>query len=352
LVGQTTAGQKLADVADVSAAKDITKVIAPTAGANKTRFGNMAKDVAPRLASEPGMGAWTRTGLGQKVTARFDEAASALDDAADARLKGRPIPTKPIVYGLLEERAKLTAPAMEGTLPSRETRTRTSSLVDSQGRPITVESQHAMPIGEDVVPGPNSVRVGQIDRAIKEVKALGPVASYDAIKTIRQAYDGPAKAKYSPSLTADYLSKQGEASGAADVTSVLRDKLGQADPATAVANKEFAFWKKTKDVLDATEEVERTRPNLVRQLATRFTGAVIGEGSGGTLGATIGVLLAPVADAVLSAAPTYKVMLARGLDDLSTALKTGDVPKIEAVIRRLRAMAVAAAAGKQKDKIQ
>ncbi len=203
------------------------------------------------------------------------------------------------------------------------------------------------PLGKNVIPEPNRPHAQAITQALKEVRALGPMAPYDSLRKIRQAWDVPARQQYVPSLTQDFLKKTGESKGAADVTGVLRDVLSFADPKTAAANKEYALWRKADDVMKATEEVERTRPKVGRQIAARFAGATVGEAAGGGLGAAIGVILGPIVDGVINAGPTVKILTARSLTNLSTALRSGDTAAIETALKRLRALnVVAGAAGR------
>jgi hypothetical protein len=331
----------LAELADKGAAKRVVDVIAPKVGANKTRFGNMAADVAPAIAEEPGLNAISRSSLGQKVSGRLAEAETALDEAADARNAGRAYTTKPIIDALLEKRRALTAEPVEGSLPERATSSRLSPILDERGKPIEVVKQKAQAIGEDVVPSPNASRVAQIDKAIAELKQLGPIARYESIRRVRQAYDGPAKAVYSPAVTADYMTAQGSKLGAADVTGTLRDKLATYDPKTAKANADYSIWRKANDVLEAAEEVERTRPTVGRKIAARFGGAVAGEAAAGSVGAAIGVLLGPIVDGALSTGVTTKVITARALTALAKALRSGDAGAIESALKPVRAASVA-----------
>src|SRR5207247_10371873 len=118
------------------------------------------------------------------------------------------------------------------------------------------------PLGADVVPGPNAARVAVIDQAVDELRQLGPEARYEPIRRIRQAYDSQAKTVYSPSVTADYLKAHGGKLGAADGTGTLREGLARWDPKTAAANSQYSLYRTANDVLEATAEVERTRPKV------------------------------------------------------------------------------------------
>jgi len=182
--------------------------------------------------------------------------------------------------------------------------------------------------------------VAQIDKAIAEVEQLGPMARYEAIRRIRQAYDGPAKAVYNPSLTADFLTAQGSKFGAADVTSVLREHLANFDPKTAEVNKGYALWKKADDVMQAAEETERVRPTVGRKIVASGFGTVVGEKAGGTLGAILGYTIGPMVDDILRASPTLKVVTARALTELAEALRKGQPEVAITRIKLLKSLAL------------
>lgn len=319
----------IADMLDAGAASRYTDVMAPKVGANKTRFGNKAAEVAPELAKNPEMSAMSREGLHGNVQAALERATQGLDAAADARLSARTFDTKPIIQDLLKKRAELTAQSVEATGISYQD--------------ITVDGKHATtwvkdrgPIGKDVVPGPNAARVSQIDQAIREIQQLGPEARYESLRRIRQAYDGPAKAKYNSAVTADYLKAQGGASGAADVTGVLREHLAQFDPETAKANGEYHLYKTANDVLTATQEVERTRPRVGRQIMARLTGATVGGQAGGVTGAAAGYVLGPVVDAAIGSGMTTQLKTAQLMTKLAGAIRSGDMSAVNALIDKLR----------------
>ena len=89
--------------AETGAATRVAEVMAPKVGPNKTRFGNMAEQVAPEVAksltTEPRM--WTREALHGHVQTKLGEAEAALDAAANARLAARTFNTKPLIDALL-----------------------------------------------------------------------------------------------------------------------------------------------------------------------------------------------------------------------------------------------------------
>ena len=338
----TGAREAAASGLEAGAARRVADVMTPKVGANKTRLGNRAAQVAPEIAANPEMAAWSRTGLHSKVGASLDDAARALDDAADARLAAATFDTEPIIQGLLEKRRLLTAETVEGSRPipallGAGGRPTPSGLVrdipSGQMRPPLVKS--ARPIGTDVVPGPNAARVAAIDQAIEEIRHLGPVARYEPLRRIRQAYDQPAKVKYNPSLTADYLKQQGGASGAADVTSVLRDQLAKMDPQTAAANAQYSLMKTADDVLEAAAEVERARPRVGRQIMARLTGSVVGGQAAGATGAAAGYILGPIVDAAMNAGLTTQLQTAQLMTRIAAVIRRGDLDQLNSLIGSL-----------------
>lgn len=315
-----------ADALDRGATDRVADVMSPKVGRNKVRFGTMAEQVAPEIVKDPEMlNAWSRAGLHDNIGDRLTAAEQALDQAANNRVGARTFPTKPIIDDLLAKRKQFTAEAVEGSTIPRQTQTRTSSILNTSGQPIDVVEPQTTPIGQDVVPAPRQTRVAQIDQAISELRQLGPVTRYEPLRRIREAYDQVARVKYAPSITADFLAKQGEASGAADVTGVLRERLAAADPATAAANAEYSVARRASDVLDATAEVERTRPRVGRQIVTRALTTLIGEHAAGAPGAIVGYVLAPIADAAMNSGVTTKLKTARAMANFATAIRRGDV---------------------------
>lgn len=311
--------QALADAADTKATANVVDVIAPKVGANKTRFGNMAQQVAPEIARDTtGI---SRAAVADSVAGKLEDASAALDDANDARLNGKSYPTKPVLDALAAKRGRLTSQAVQG-----------SQFTPQSGvnRP---------PIGQDVVPAPNAARVAQIDQAASEVKALGSVASYEALRRVREAYDGPAKAIYSPAMTADYMTAQGGKLGAADVTGALREHLATLDPNTATANADYSLWKKASDVLAAAEETDRVRPTVGRSIMARGLGAATGGATGGVMGSIVGATVGPLVERMVTGvSPAIKLVVARQLATLADAIHAGDIGRVKATLNTVQKM--------------
>ena len=339
----------LAERLERSAVTRLTDVMTPKVGPQKLRFGTKAQKIAPALLREPGLTAFSVEGLQTKIHGGFEQATTALDQVADARLTVRTFDMAPLVRDLVARRQQLVAAPVEGSrlVPGRAGPGGTVPLVRGRdpktqrfmrrpvieapvvrdipsGRMKPAPATFERPIGQEVVPAPNRARVAQLDEAIREVKTLGPVARYEPLRRIRQAFDAPAKAVYNPSITQDFMAKMGEKLGAADVTSVLREHLAQFDPATATANARYSLYKAANDVIEATMETERSRPRIGRRLVAAAAGAVAGAQAGGGLGAVAGVTLGALIERAVHLAPTLQISVARRLAAAADQIRAGN----------------------------
>lgn len=330
---------RAATALEEGAASRVASVMRPTVGANKTRFGNMAETVAPDIAANPDLSAWSREGLHAKVQQGLSAAEDGLNAAADARLSARSFATQPIIDDLIAKRARLTSVSEEASSVTPKTTSRTSPILDARGQPITTDTTTAVPAGSDQVPAPNSARVAQLNQAIGELKGLGPTAKYESLRRIREAYDGPARAVYNPSVTTDFLKVQGEKLGAADITGTLRDALAKMDPQTASANAEYSLYKTANDVLDATAEVERTRPAVGRRMIARLTATTVGGQTAGAAGAVAGFVFGPALESALGSGFTTKIQTAQLMTRLAAAIRTGDEGSVATITSQLKRLA-------------
>lgn len=342
----------VAEGLQAGAEERVASVMSPAGQSKvKVRMGNTAADVAPTLLTEPGLtSAWSREGLRANVGAAFQEATAALDAVHDARLSARTFKTQPLIDSLLAKRRLLTSEAVEGSGVGYQ-------QITVGGKPVTLWSKATGAAGADVVPGPNAPRVAQIDQAIAELRRLGPDARYEPLRVMRAAYDIPAEVTYNPSVTADFLTKQGGARGAADVTGTLREFLAGHEPATAAANARYSVLKSANTVLEATAELERVRPAVGRRIMTAFLGGMGGTALAGVPGMVGGAILAPIVDATVSAGVTTKLQTARLMTELATAIRNNNpraaasvgarlrrqVPQLGSLLEQLRAPAPAGA---------
>lgn len=301
----------------------VTQVISPrsTAAIGK-RMGARAAEIAPELVvnlTEEGA-PLTRGGYHRQIRGQLAAAEAGLDEAADLRLGARTVETQPLIDALLEQRRTLTAEAVEGSQVPRQ------AAHAPGGGPL--------PIGENVVPGPNMARVGVIDQAIAELRQLGAFTRYDPLRVIRQAYDGMAKIIYNPSMTADFLRHQGAALGASDVTGTLRRALGRMDPGTAAANQTYSLWRTADEVMTAAAELERVRPKVGRLLMARLAG-IMGGSQAGLGGIVTGYLGAPLVDAALASGATTQLKIAQLMQRLATTIRQGNVQQANGLLQTL-----------------
>ena len=291
----------------------VATVAAPQIGANKVRIGNDAAKVAPGLLERGLTDVWSREGLHDNVKAGLEVAGKKLDDAAASRPSWRGYETREVIAALEKKKAEVQGEAIQASKWPR--------AKDDKGQPVTE------PYGKSQTAAPERARVAAIDKAINEIRALGPTAKYDALRDLRAGWDLEAKPVYSGAVTPEYIANRSRQMGAADVTGAIREFLASKDPATAVANAEWAFFKKAKAVLDATEEVERTRPNRGGKIMSRVAGSIIGSRAAGAIGGVAGYMLAPAAEVSIGMGVTTKLKMATQLDNLATAIRTGNASK-------------------------
>lgn len=314
----------LADVADRVATEKMADAIAPKVGRQKQRFGNMATEVSAGpegnpeagLLRRPEMNALSRAGLQAKVESAFEDAKQALDAAHDARNPATArFPTKSVVDALTAERQKLVAEPIEGNKIGYQ-------RITVEGKPATTWIQNKGPIGQEVVPPQNQAAYNALSTAIDNVTKLGPMASYDDLRTLRMAWDKSAEKIYTPSVVQDFLTARDEGLSWSKASGQMRDFLAAKDPTTAKANADYSLLRRAHDVLAVTEETERTRPHRGSQMVMSGVGALAGSHYG-SAGIVAGALLGPAVDAAMTSGVTTKITTARLLASLSDALRTG-----------------------------
>lgn len=194
------------------------------------------------------------------------------------------------------------------------------------------EADVAGPLGQSVIPQSSQPRANQIRRAIAEIQSLGPAASYESLRRLRASHDKVAKTRYSPSMTDDYLSKAGEAEGAADAAAALRETMAIGEPESAAANQTYALWKKASDVLEAAEQTERATPKVLRGILSRGAGATAGAITGGGWGAVLGALIMGGVEKAAASGVTTKVIASRQLARIADALKAGKQAELRSAL--------------------
>jgi len=306
-----------ANVISKIAQNKAVEVMAPQVGSNKARFGKEASKLAQTLMDRGLSSKWSREGFHKAVIDALDEASLKLDEAADAR-PVRTYSTKEILDALEAKKAQIQSQPLDATKATRTFDKR--YMGDPKG---IVE-----PFGTATNAPTLDPRVAQIDEAIARFKTLGEDVSYEAVRKLRAGYDLEARAFYHPSTTQDYIRNMSRQSGAADVTGALREFLAGKDPVTAKANAEWSLLRRAKDVLDATEEVERSRPKAGRRIMSRVAGSVAGSEIAGLAGAMAGWLLAPAADVSIGMGVTTKLKWANTLDAVAKAIRAGNQPAV------------------------
>lgn len=326
--------ESLAERAETAATRQFVDVVAPKVGPKKSAFGMMAEHAAPRAQRDPAFAnVYSRAGYELKANEGLRQAQMALDSAEDARLAARSFPAQPLIDRLEQQANALTARALEADLPTRRRVTRVSEIRDASGQPILVEEAGPPePFGADQVSAANKPRVDAIRRAIKEVKGLGPLVSYEAIRTLRQAWDVLARAVYTADNPAK-LTLEAQARGAADITAAMREYLSERETGgkaqTAQAYADYSFHRDLVDALKTTEQTERQRPTVGRRIGTALTGAAVGSTTGKPSVALSAALLAPVVDQLLTVGYTAmaKVAMGRWLRGFADAVRGGDVSR-------------------------
>lgn len=288
---------------------------------------------------------------GKKADPKLEALAEAMAEAWDGQrfdfdLVSQAALRKTGLRKTTDLRSPITMPHMEKY--PREVVSRFFPEDFSDGAPLDLGMPQVIkegrPLGRNVVPAPNSARVAMIDQAIADIKRLGPVARYEPIRTLRQAYDEPAKAVYSPAVTPDFLKAKGSANGAADVTGVLREALAKWDPETAQANAQYSLYRSADDVLKATAEVERTRPKVGRQIIARMTGTILGGQQAGLAGAAVGYVAGPIVDSALASGMTTQLKTAALMQRLATAIRKGDVGFVNSLTSQIKRLGATAGA--------
>jgi hypothetical protein len=156
---------------------------------------------------------------------------------------------------------------------------------------------------------------------------------------LRIAWDDGAQAVFTP-ITADNFQAVRQAGhGWADARTALNEEIVRTHPRLAPLNADAHLWTTVRDVLQATEEVERVRPRVGRSIMARGLGAATGAAAGGPLAAGFGAVIAPTIESALAGAtPTVKLTMARNLTRLADALRAGQPGAIRRAIAQVSAV--------------
>ena len=290
----------------------------------RTKAETIAPDVLANLDDTNA----TRQGFVQQLANHLERQEGNLDTQTHKLLSGsggQPVP--------------LSTKLLEATLEDRlDAITSNPTKVLSTGEPVVNET----------------ARAAQIQDALARIrKVAGPqqIIDYGELRKIRADFDKTARAgkQYHPAVTHNYDEVMRPAEGAADVTGAIREFLSAEHPELAEANSQYALAREAHDLAKRAEEVRAARPGAGRDLTMKM----LGFGGGALLGhdvtsAVAGALIAPAVDAGLRAGPTMKVVIARAMQQVSKALRTGDPASLDKALKTLQATTIGAQAARQR----
>lgn len=323
-----------------AATEKFTQFAAPSQGPNVRRFTKQAEKHAPTVLRDPDMSALTLDDFKFKVEDKLVNAQSGLDAAHNARIPATArYDTKSIIRTLDKQIERLTAKPIEGSRAERKVVERQSSIVDESGRPITVAEPQTQPFGKDVTPAPNVKQVEVLARIRSEVAALGPSATYEALRRIREGWDKTAKAKYLRDNTSDLLRATGEADAAEKGTRVLRDFLAKRDPVTNTANADYHLWRSMNEVVEAAKAPGGRPKRLLTGVLNRTAGALAGSGAayahGNPMAIIAGYMAGHAIEKAASSGLSTKLLIARKYQTLADALRGGNTGQISAALKAI-----------------
>jgi hypothetical protein len=266
----------------------LARKITPMVGREKLRFAKMAKDVAPTLAREPGMGAWSLDGLASKLADEYQNAIRGMDESYAPIPKTKQYPTGPIAGRL---RDMIRALQVRGT-------------------------------GGSINPANYAEQLATLQTALKEVQGLGNLTSIDNLRNLITAWQKGGEEAYTPSVVADYLRARGRGRAWADAGGAAREYLVSREPTTAPSNARYSLIQKARDTVEAARETEFTRPARGRGYASKIIGGTIGLGAAGGEGALAGVVIAMLLEKA-EASATAQIHLARLLTKAGDAFRSG-----------------------------
>lgn len=297
-------GQRIAKGAQEGATARAVDVMAPKVGGQKKiRLANQAEGIAPDMLR--GTSAITKSGLLGEVTGKLDAAHEALDAAYDAIPAAQMYPTKDIILSINN----------------------------------AIRRQQATGSAASVTPAVRKARVAALEQAKDELSQMGIMVNADNLRKLKGAWGEGAKKVYAPATLPDFLEVRGSGSGWADANTALTDYLVGQHPELKPLNADVSLWRKASDVMEAAKETERTRPEVMRTILARGTGAATGASSAGAGGAVVGAILGPLIEkAITGSGPARKLIVARSLQQLSDALRGGSAPAIDKAFTLLRVL--------------
>lgn len=298
---RSSIADRLAQKAQTAATDKAVNVMTPKVGPNKIRFGNMAETVAPDVLRQTA--SVTKGGLSNEIGMKLDTAHAALDAAYDAIPNTKMYPTSAIVKAI--DRA--------------------------------IAKQQVSGIGGSVSPATRADRIAALTQAKQEVQALGSLANADNLRALKGAWGEGAKQAFTPAIAADAFKLKNAGAGWADANAALTEYLVSQHNELKGLNADVSLWRKASDVMQAAEEAERVRPEVMRTILARGAGAAVGGSRAGAEGAAVGALIGPLVEKAINATgPARKLMIARALQNLADGLGSGSKAKIQQAVSLLR----------------
>jgi hypothetical protein len=285
-----------ADALYNSAAKNISRVLAPTTKANKLA----TERLAPKAAREGFPVAFTRKALLDKLSTTADEAGTKIDTAwanlpPDAKLDVRPIVQS--IYS-----------AMDGL-----------KIKGPKG---------------DIIPSEQQPYFDQLAAKAQELAALADhtgQADAQAVRAYRQSLDGTiaqnksASFSFSPADTA-------KMSGTKLTTNTTRGEIANQVPGIAEPNKQFNLYQGLADVLDATITRKTGQGTPLGEKIMEGAGAAGGFAQHGLSGGIEYALIAKFASKVLNST-AWETASASAKKSLADAISKGDSVAIANAIK-------------------
>jgi len=273
-----------------SAERSMTKALGPTTKAMKLQ----TEKVAPELVKR-GFKGLTRGDLAKKSAANLEKATEELNRVIESIPAKSRINARPILKALQDSRA--------------------AYMVD------------------DVVVEPRAVKA--IDDMIKTVRDMGPKASFESMRNLRQILDkSVAKSKgfLMDEASSFSIAAKREASNA------IRKELAKKFPDLAKVNAEYSLWRNVDDILNETLTRTAGQSTPLGEQILGGAGAAGGFASGGFGGAVTGaVVMSNLRKAITSSG--WRTASAAIKSRLAEALANNRLEEAASIIAKILASA-------------